>query len=96
MGSRPGGSESATSNRHVHNAFLFIEMTQFRKVPNQDLQWSGDWFYESIGGTMAMSRTVFTECFLAKKLSYLMSGDFKIANVGGDLEDGSPMGRSET
>ncbi|KAF4954224.1 hypothetical protein FGADI_5437 [Fusarium gaditjirri] len=65
---RPNGDVSKSATDHDHNAFLFTEMTEFRDMPTADLQWSGDWFYESIGGTMVISRRVFWEKFMLEKL----------------------------
>ncbi|KAF5654071.1 hypothetical protein F25303_1752 [Fusarium sp. NRRL 25303] len=78
---RPDGREvQAGGEKSDHNAFLFTEMTQFRKMPNQDLQWSGDWFYGGIGGTLAMSRQIFLDQYLAEKLQPAIAGPWKMAN----------------
>ncbi|CVK85188.1 hypothetical protein FPRO06_07656 [Fusarium proliferatum] len=78
---RPDGKEvQAGGEKSDHNAFLFTEMTQFRKMPNQDLQWSGDWFYNGIGGTLAMSRGIFLDQYLAEKLQPAISGPWKMGN----------------
>ncbi|CVK85610.1 uncharacterized protein FMAN_06787 [Fusarium mangiferae] len=78
---RPDGREvQAGGEKSHHNAFLFTEMTQFRKMPNQDLQWSGDWFYGGIGGTLAMSRQIFLDQYLAEKLQPAIAGPWKMAN----------------
>lgn len=48
-----------------YNAFLFTEMCGTpndktpRPLPQNDLQWSGNWFYGAIGGSLAMSSTIF-------------------------------------
>lgn len=55
-----------------YNAFLFTEMcgipgiTDSRPLPQNDLQWSGNWFYGAIGGTLAMSSTIFLKEFVGK------------------------------
>ncbi|KAM0330865.1 hypothetical protein ACHAQA_003821 [Verticillium albo-atrum] len=55
-----------------YNAFLFTEMcgvpgvTTSRPLPQPDLQWSGNWFYGAIGGSMAMSSTIFLREFVGK------------------------------
>lgn len=77
---RPDGDEARATTTNDHNAFLFTEMTQFRKMPNDDLRWSGDWFYESIGGTMAMSNGIFVKQFLAKKLRFIAIDNYEMAN----------------
>ncbi|KAG9502077.1 hypothetical protein J7337_007793 [Fusarium musae] len=78
---RPDGKKIQDGGeRSDHNAFLFTEMTHSRKMPNQDLQWSGDWFYGGIGGTLAMSRGIFLDQYLAEKLQPAMSGPWRMAN----------------
>ncbi|KAF5530805.1 hypothetical protein FMEXI_13332 [Fusarium mexicanum] len=78
---RPDGKEvQARGEQSDHNAFLFTEMTQFRKMPSKDLQWSGDWFYNGIGGTLAMSRGIFLDQYLAEKLQPAIAGPWKMAN----------------
>ncbi|KAJ3545796.1 hypothetical protein NM208_g2330 [Fusarium decemcellulare] len=76
---RPDGDASKSTSDHDHNAFLFTEMTELRQMPTTDLQWSGDWFYESIGGTMVMSRRVFWERFLLEKLKVTNQALFQAA-----------------
>ncbi|TAQ89927.1 hypothetical protein B7494_g1787 [Chlorociboria aeruginascens] len=55
-----------------YNAFLFTEMCGIpednkpRPLPQHDLQWSGNWFYGTIGGTMAMSSGIFLKEFVGK------------------------------
>ncbi|KAF5963692.1 hypothetical protein FCOIX_13749 [Fusarium coicis] len=78
---RPDGKEVQDGGEGSdHNAFLLTEMTQFRKMPNQHLQWSGDWFYGGIGGTLAMSRGIFLDQYLAEKLQPAISGPWRMAN----------------
>lgn len=78
---RPDGKEvQAGGEKSDHNAFLFTEMTQFRQMPNQDLQWSGDWFSNGIGGTLAMSLGIFLDQYLAEKLQPAVAGPWKMAN----------------
>ncbi|KAF5976131.1 hypothetical protein FBULB1_7069 [Fusarium bulbicola] len=78
---RPDGKEvQVGAEKSDHTAFLFTEMTQFREMPNKDLQWSGDWFYDGIGGTLAMSRGIFLEQYLAEKLQPAIAGPWKMAN----------------
>lgn len=47
-----------------YNAFLFTEMTKRRALPQQDLQWSGNWFYGTIGATMNISSSIFLREFV--------------------------------
>lgn len=55
-----------------YNAFLFTEMcgipgnTTPRGLPQNDLQWSGNWFYGAVGGSLAMSSTIFLKEFVGK------------------------------
>ncbi|KAF5672703.1 hypothetical protein FDENT_10505 [Fusarium denticulatum] len=78
---RPDGKEvEAGGEKSDHNAFLFTEMTQFRKMPSQVLQWSGDWFYGGIGGTLAMSRRIFLDKYLAEKLQPAIASPWNMAN----------------
>ncbi|OAP62183.1 hypothetical protein AYL99_04386 [Fonsecaea erecta] len=62
-----------------YNAFLFTEMCYTEspeevargkivppRFPSNDLAWSGNWFYDSIGGTMAMSSEIFQKEFIGK------------------------------
>ena len=77
---RPQGDAAQVSVNHHHNAFLLTEMTQFREMPRKDLQWSGDWFYDSIGGTMVMSRDIFLEKFLLDKVKPINEANLSLAN----------------
>lgn len=78
---RPDGKEvQAGGEKSDHNAFLFTEMTQFRQMPNKDLQWSGDWFSNGIGGTLAMSRGIFLDQYLAEKLQPAIAGPWRMAS----------------
>jgi hypothetical protein len=55
-----------------YNAFLFTEMcgipddSKPRPLPQHDLQWSGNWFYDAIGGSLAMSSGIFLKSFVGK------------------------------
>ncbi|KAM0550745.1 hypothetical protein ACHAPJ_008810 [Fusarium lateritium] len=68
---RPEGDRNKSSPEDDFNAFLFTEMTGFRDMVTKDLAWSGDWFYEGIGGTMAMSKRVFWDEFLSNELKVM-------------------------
>ncbi|RSL93648.1 hypothetical protein CEP52_013137 [Fusarium oligoseptatum] len=81
---------SVGSEKSDHNAFLFTEMTQFRKMPTEDLRWSGDWFYSGIGGTLAMSRGIFLDQYLARKLQPAVVGPWEMANHIGKTCSGFP------
>ncbi|RSL64467.1 hypothetical protein BHE90_013669 [Fusarium euwallaceae] len=88
---RPDGVEvQVGSEKSDHNAFLFTEMTQFRKMPTEDLRWSGDWFYSGIGGTLAMSRRIFLDQYLARKLQPAVVGPWEMANHIGKTCSGFP------
>lgn len=77
---RPNGEKNASSSANDHNAFLFTEMTDYRDLPGKDLDWSGDWFYEAIGGTLAMSKRIFWDRFLAERLKIANKEGLKVAN----------------
>lgn len=77
---RPNGDKSASSSANDHNAFLFTEMTDYRELPGKDLDWTGDWFYEAIGGTLAMSKSIFWDRFLAERLKIANKGGLGVAN----------------
>ena len=55
-----------------YNAFLFTEMCGIpddnkpRPLPQHDLQYSGNWFYGTIGGSLAMSSGIFLKGFVGK------------------------------
>ncbi|MCJ1293206.1 hypothetical protein MMC34_004759 [Xylographa carneopallida] len=46
-------------------------MTEKREFPRDDLKWASDWFYESLGGTLAMSRRIFGDRFLMEQLKFV-------------------------
>ncbi|ETS85624.1 hypothetical protein PFICI_03649 [Pestalotiopsis fici W106-1] len=71
IGNRQQAGSTANSDDD-YNAFLFTEMCYTQspeevakgivgppQFPQNDLQWSGNWFYDSIGGSMAMSSEIF-------------------------------------
>jgi hypothetical protein len=66
---RPGGLPGNSWNDF--NAFLFTEVTGGKEMPTKDLEWSGDWFYGAIGGTMAMSKANFWEYFILGKVKLI-------------------------
>ncbi|KAL8992488.1 MAG: hypothetical protein Q9169_007067 [Polycauliona sp. 2 TL-2023] len=37
-------------------------------MPSKEMQYSGNWFYDSIGGTLAMSRSLFWDTFMVGKI----------------------------
>jgi hypothetical protein len=49
-----------------YNAFLFTEMTGGESLPSKDLQWSGNWFDGTTGGTMNVSGGIFLRDFVRK------------------------------
>ncbi|KAL8865478.1 MAG: hypothetical protein Q9198_009304, partial [Flavoplaca austrocitrina] len=51
-----------------YNAFCFTEMTERRMMPTTELQYSGNWFYDSIGGSLVMSRSLFWDTFMIGKI----------------------------
>jgi hypothetical protein len=69
---RPEGKEDKSSPSDGRNAFLFTEMTgtdgPARLQSTKDLPWSGDFFYDSIGGTLVMSRRIFWNKFIRERL----------------------------
>ena len=70
---RPGGDEKQSSPENSRNAFLFTEMTGGRAMLKKNLDWSGDLFFGAIGGSLVMSKSIFWDSFMAKRL--------RIANV---------------
>jgi hypothetical protein len=69
---RPEGKENKASPSDGRNAFLFTEMTgtdgPARLRATDDLPWSGDFFYDSLGGTLVMSRRIFWNKFIKERL----------------------------
>jgi hypothetical protein len=69
---RPEGKEDKVSPSDGRNAFLFTEMTGHdgptRLQATKDLPWSGDFFYDSLGGTLVMSRRIFWNKFIKERL----------------------------
>ena len=86
---RPGGQAEKASTSDGRNAFLFTEMTGERGPERlrgtSDLEWSGDFFYDSLGGSLVMSRRIFWEKFIKPKLhgvnSAAMHAINRVANV---------------
>ncbi|KAF7556285.1 hypothetical protein G7Z17_g1484 [Cylindrodendrum hubeiense] len=78
---RPDGNATSSSASNDHNAMLFTEMTQFHTMLTKDLQWSGNWFYDGIGGTMAISRGIFVDQYLAEELRVVGVQNWNLANV---------------
>ncbi|QIX02071.1 hypothetical protein AMS68_007588 [Peltaster fructicola] len=66
---RPNGDASQGSTGSDFNAFLFTEMCGNREMITSDLPWSGDFFYESIGGTLLMSKSIFFDDYISKALA---------------------------
>lgn len=68
----PEGDGEKPSPENGRNAFLFTEMTgkdgPARIKAADDLAWSGDFFYDSLGGTLVMSRRIFWDNFVKPKL----------------------------
>lgn len=58
-----------------------------RPLPGQDLQWSVNWFYGSIGGTMAMSGGVFFRDFVGPLVEPVHQACTKLAE---------PLGKRQT
>lgn len=69
---RPEGKHDKASPTDGRNAFLFTEMTgadgPTRPQKANDLPWSGDFFYNSLGGTLVMSRRIFWDKFIKERL----------------------------
>lgn len=71
IANKPDAS-SKGSRDDPYNAFLFTEMCGIpdddkpRPLPQHDLQWSGNWFYGTIGGTLLMSSGIFLKEFVGK------------------------------
>lgn len=81
---RPDGDASKAQSDHDYNAFLFTEMTGTTPMIGTDLVWSGDIFYESIGGTLIMSRHIFWEQFLKPKLKEVCEQNQEAALQGAE------------
>ncbi|KAK2002476.1 hypothetical protein LX36DRAFT_729504 [Colletotrichum falcatum] len=71
MANKPDAASKGDSS-DPYNAFLFAEMcgipdnNKSRQLPQRNLQWSGNWFYGSIGGTLAMSSVIFLQEFVGR------------------------------
>ncbi|KAF4456357.1 hypothetical protein F53441_1516 [Fusarium austroafricanum] len=76
---QPSSGEVPNEDGHL-NAILFTEMTEQRSLPKDKLPWSGDLFYQSIGGTLAMSKTNFWERFIKPKLQVVNQENLKLMN----------------
>ncbi|KAL8952929.1 MAG: hypothetical protein Q9222_001188 [Ikaeria aurantiellina] len=73
IGHRAGGKSESFRQDNPYNAFCFTEMTfnekkEKRPMPNTEIKYSGNWFYDSIGGTLAMSRSLFWDSFMVGKI----------------------------
>lgn len=68
VGHRVGGDAKSFRQDSPYNAFCFTEMTEWRTMPGTEIKYSGNWFYESIGGTMAISRSTFWDLFMVPKI----------------------------
>ncbi|MCJ1395979.1 hypothetical protein MMC18_008865 [Xylographa bjoerkii] len=71
VGYRPDGKAESFRQDHPYNAFCFTEMTNAeprRPMPSTEITYSGNWFYESIGGTMAISRRLIWDSFMVKEI----------------------------
>lgn len=69
-----------------YNAFLFTEMcgipddSKARPLPQHDLQWSGNWFYGTIGGSLLMSSGIFLKEFVGKLVEPIHNSCTKFAD----------------
>ena len=68
VGHRSDNKEKSFRKDNPYNAFCFTEMIRKRTMPSTEIRYSGNWFYESIGGTLAMSRTLFWDLFIVNKI----------------------------
>ncbi|KAL8710646.1 MAG: hypothetical protein Q9220_004870 [cf. Caloplaca sp. 1 TL-2023] len=73
IGHRAGSNKESFRQDNPYNAFCFTEMTfsgtkEKRPMPDTEIKYSGNWFYDSIGGTLAMSRFLFWDSFMVGKL----------------------------
>ena len=68
IGHRSNGRAESFRQDNPYNAFCFTEMTRKRTMPSHEIKYSGNWFYESIGGTLAMSRSLFWDAFMVEKV----------------------------
>ena len=68
IGHRSDGQAESFRKDNPYNAFCFTEMTEGRRMPSNEMQYSGNWFYQPIGGTLAMSRTLFWDFFMVNKI----------------------------
>ncbi|KAK0384083.1 hypothetical protein NLU13_8172 [Sarocladium strictum] len=68
VGHRAGGDAKSFQQGNPYNAFCFTEMTDGRTMPGAELKYSGNWFYESLGGTMAISRSTFWDLFMVPNI----------------------------
>ncbi|KAK4201177.1 hypothetical protein QBC40DRAFT_295913 [Triangularia verruculosa] len=77
---RPDGDMNRRSPKNGLNAFLFTEMTQSAPMPDKKIEWTGGFFYGSFGGTLAMSKHIFVDTFLARNLKVLVVDARNLAN----------------
>ena len=68
IGHRSDGRAESFRQDNPYNAFCFTEMTDKRPMPSNEIKYSGNWFYESIGGTLTMSRSLFWDGFMVDKI----------------------------
>ena len=78
IGHRAGSTAESFRQDNPYNAFCFTEMcfTETgvkRAMPTTEIKYTGNWFYGAIGGTLAMSRSLFWDAF--------MVGKFKDAHI---------------
>ncbi|KAF4343597.1 hypothetical protein FBEOM_2507 [Fusarium beomiforme] len=62
------------------NAILFTEMTEGRPLPKDRLPWTGDLFYQSIGGTLAVAKSNFWDKFIKPKLQVVNKDNMDLMN----------------
>ncbi|KAI4274951.1 MAG: hypothetical protein LQ337_003557 [Flavoplaca oasis] len=68
VGHRADGKKESFRQDNPYNAFCFTEMTDRRMMPTTEIQYSGNWFYDSIGGSLVMSRSLFWDTFMIGKI----------------------------
>ncbi|KAL9012072.1 MAG: hypothetical protein Q9180_009132, partial [Flavoplaca navasiana] len=73
VGYRADGKKESFRQNNPYNAFCFTEMTEGRMMPTTEIQYSGNWFYDSIDGSLVMFRSLFWDTF--------MIGEIKKAHV---------------
>ncbi|KAL8834354.1 MAG: hypothetical protein Q9176_007537 [Flavoplaca citrina] len=84
VGYRADGKKESFRLDNPYNAFCFTEMTKGRMMPTIEIQYSGNWFYDSIGGSLVMSRSLFWDTFMIGKVkkAHVKAVEFSGAILG--------------